>query len=202
MLLTYLRRMAPVVVGVLASALVGFSGLAQAANESFITIDPPQATAEPDKIEVLEFFQYGCPHCRAMEPLIAKWEQQIGDDIVLHRIPVAFNPAMSPWQYLYYTLEAMQRLDLHAKVFAAVQTERNLLNSRDAVVEWAVKQGLDKAEFEAVYDSFGVRTKVNRAGQLIKAYNIDSVPTLAVDGRYLTSPALANGYTQSLDIVD
>lgn len=195
-----LRRLFPSLAGFVATLVM--SAVAQAAGTPYVAIDPPQPTAAPDKIEVLEFFQYGCPHCRAMAPLVANWEKQQDDDIQLQRIPVAFNPAMTPWQNLYYSLEAMNRLDLHPKVFATVQTERNSLNSRSAVVDWAVKQGLDKSAFESVYDSFGVRTKVSRAGQLIKAYNLESVPALVVDGRYMTSPALANGYQQSLDVAD
>lgn len=195
------RRLGSLVFGVVAVVLLAFADTsAEAASEPYVAINPPQATADSGKIEVLEFFQYGCPHCRAMAPLVAKWQPNLGDDVMLIRIPVAFNPSMSSWQYLYYTLEAMNRLDLHPKVFATVQTERNPLATRDAVVEWAVKQGLDKVQFESVYDSFGVRTKVNRANQLIKTYNIESVPTIIVNGSYITSPALANGYSQSLDV--
>lgn len=178
------------------------AGAAQAQQNGYVTIDPPQPTASGNKIEVLEFFQYGCPHCRAMEPLIDKWEKTLGDDVALQRIPVAFNASMTPWQHLYYSLEGLGRLDLQKAVFNTVQTERNPLNSRDRIVAWAEKQGLDKNQFAAMYDSFGVGSKVKRATQLIKAYNLESVPTLVVGGRYMTSPALANGYAQSLDMVD
>lgn len=177
------------------------AGAAQAQQEGYVAIDPPQPTASGDKIEVLEFFQYGCPHCRAMEPLIDSWEKTLGDDVVLQRIPVAFNASMTPWQHLYYTLEGLGRLDLQKAVFNTVQTERNPLNSRDRILDWAEKQGLDKSKFGAMYDSFGVGSKVKRATQLIKAYNLESVPTLVVAGRYMTSPALANGYGESLEMV-
>lgn len=175
---------------------------AQRGNQPFAVIDPPQATETPGKIEVLEFFQYGCPHCRAMEPLVAKWAPSLGDDVVLRPIPVAFNAGMEPWQYLYYTLEAMNRLDLQAAVFNAVQTERNPLNTSARVFDWAQKQGLDRERFESMYKSFGVAAKVKRAQQIITAYNLQSVPTFAVGGRYLTSPALASGYAESLQVVN
>lgn len=177
------------------------AGVAQAQQEGYVAIDPPQPTATGDKIEVLEFFQYGCPHCRAMEPLIDRWEKTLGEDVALRRIPVAFNASMTPWQHLYYTLESLNRLDLQKAVFNAVQTERNPLNSRDRIVDWAEKQGLDKSQFGAMYDSFGVAAKVQQATRLINAYSLESVPTLVVDGRYMTSPALANGYGESLDMV-
>lgn len=175
---------------------------AQRSSQPFTLVEPPQATEAGDKVEVLDFFQYGCPHCRAMEPLIAKWTSTLGDDVVVRHIPVAFNASMEPWQYLYFTLEALNRLDLQPAVFTAVQTERNPLNTPERVAEWAAKKGLDRAQFEATYKSFGVAAKVKRAQQLIAAYNINSVPTLAVGGRYITSPALANGYGESLQVAD
>lgn len=175
---------------------------AQRSAQPFILVEPPQATEAGDKIEVLDFFQYGCPHCRAMEPLISKWTPTLGDDVVVRHIPVAFNAGMEPWQYLYFTLEALNRLDLQPAVFTAVQTERNPLNTPERVAEWAAKQGVDRAQFEAAYKSFGVAAKVKRAQQIITAYNVNSVPTLAVGGRYITSPALASGYGESLQVAD
>lgn len=182
--------------------LAGGPALAAQPAEGYVAIDPPHATAAGERIEVLEFFQYGCPHCRAMEPLIESWLAKQKDDVALFRVPVAFNAAMEPWQRLYYTLEGLDKLELQQAVFSAVQVERNPLNTRERVLEWAGKQGLEQDKFAAMYDSFGVGTKVNRANQLIKSYGLQSVPTLVVDGRYMTSPALANGYQESLVKVD
>ncbi len=181
---------------------VSFMAQAQRGGQTFSTIETPRATDAPGKIEVLEFFQYGCPHCRAMDPLVSKWQQQLGDDVVLQQVPVAFNQSMTAWQYLYYTLAAMNRLDLQPDVFAAVQTRRDPLNSMDRVLDWAESHNLDRDEFAAMYKSFGVAAKVKRANQLIEGYQVNSVPTFAVDGRFLTSPAQANGYQQTLDVVD
>lgn len=188
-----------VVPGLIAAFVAGAANAQQ--GNGYVAIDPPQPTAAGDKIEVLEFFQYGCPHCRAMEPLIENWEKSLGDDVVLQRVPVAFNASMTPWQHLYYTLEGMGRLDLQKAVFTTVQTERNPLNTRDRIVDWAAKQGLDQGKFGAMYDSFGVGAKVKRAAQLIESYSIESVPTLVVGGSYMTSPALAGGYGESLQMV-
>ncbi|MGE4338073.1 MAG: thiol:disulfide interchange protein DsbA/DsbL [Pigmentiphaga sp.] len=187
---------------VLMLSAVALVARAQNGDQPFALIDPPQATDAPGKVEVLAFFQYGCPHCRAMEPLMLKWEPKLADDVLVRHVPVAFNASMAPWQFLYYSLEALDRRDLQAAVFNSVQTERNPLNSAERVFDWAAKQGLDRAEFESMYKSFGVAAKVKRAQQLIQAYSIQSVPTMAVGGRYLTSPALANGYQQSLDVTD
>lgn len=186
--------------GAMATSLVMISAAHAQKDNSFVPIDPPQATSSADKIEILEFFQYGCPHCRAMEPLVHTWQQKQSDDVQLQRVPVAFNAGMAPWQRLYYSLEGLNRLDLQNAVFKTVQTERNPLNTRELAVKWAVDKGLDKAEFEAMYDSFGVGTKVNRANQLIQAYKIQSVPSVAVNGRYMTSPSLSGGYQQTLDV--
>ncbi len=189
---------------VLAFMLLSVALVAQAqrGGQPFSAIEPPRATDAPGKIEVLEFFQYGCPHCRAMDPLVAQWQQNLPDDVVVHHVPVAFNQSMTSWQYLYYTLDAMDRMDLQSDVFAAVQTRRDPLNSMDRVLDWAESHDLDRDEFEAMYKSFGIAAKVKRANQLIESYQINSVPTFAVDGRFLTSPAQANGYEQTLEVVD
>lgn len=197
---SFMRKVAAVM-GVLAATLV-MAGAARAQDSGYVTIDPPQATSAAGKIEVLEFFQYGCPHCRVMEPLVAAWAKTLQDDVSVQRVPVAFNAAMAAWQRLYFSLEALGRLDLHAAVFKTVQDERKHLTSRGEVIEWAQKQGLDKEKFSAMYDSFGVGTKVNRANQLIKAYNLDSVPAMVVNGSYMTSPALSGGYQQTVDVAD
>jgi len=165
-------------------------------------VDPPQPTDTPGKIEVLEFFAYTCPHCKALEPLMRAWARQLPQDVVVHPVPVAFNASMKPLQQLYYSLEVMNRLDLHAKVFAAIHDERKRLVDKSAILDWVASQGVDRAQFEGVFDSFGVQSRIMRADQLAQAYRIDGTPTVAVGGRYVTSPASAGGYQQTVDQAD
>lgn len=155
------------------------------------TLDKPQQAEPGKKVEVIEFFWYSCPHCSALEPSLVEWVKKQGNAISFKRVPVAFRPSFVPQQKLYYTLEAMGRLnDLHPKVFHAIHTERKPLESDAAIADYIAAQGVDKAKFLEVYNSFGVQTKAKRASALQEAYKIDGVPTLAIDGRYMTSPSI------------
>lgn len=168
----------------------------------YLTLEKAQPTdAVGKKVEVLEFFGYFCPHCNALEPSLAAWVKKQGDNIVFKRVPIAFDPRMEPQQRLYYTLEALGKLEqMHAKVFQAIHSERQRLLTEAEITEFATtKLGIDKKLFADTYNSFAVQTKAKRAVQLQSAYKIDGVPTLAVDGRYLTSPSIVGtGAKQSL----
>lgn len=155
------------------------------------TLDKAQQTDSGKKVEVMEFFGYFCPHCNSLEPALADWVKKQGDRIVFKRVPVVFRDTMIPQQKLYYALEAMGRIeDLHPKVFQAIHVQRQSLATDAAIIDFMVKQGVDKQKFLDVYNSFAVQTKVQRAAQLQNAYQVDGVPLLAVDGRFLTSPAI------------
>lgn len=171
---------------------------AQPAN-TFVNVNPPQPT-EPGKVEVLEFFAYTCPHCAVLEPLIQKWKPTLPSKVAFHQVPVAFNQAMKPFQYFYYGLEAVDRLDLHTKFFKALHEEKKRLFTRDAMVDWAVGQGVDRQALIDAMNSFGVKSKVTRADNLTKGYAIQGTPSIAVDGRYVTSPSEAGGYQQTIDV--
>ncbi|MEO6918342.1 MAG: thiol:disulfide interchange protein DsbA/DsbL [Collimonas sp.] len=171
------------------------------AGTDYKVLDNPQPTDSGlgKKVEVTEFFGYFCPHCNALEPTLEEWVAKQGDKISFKRVPVDFgdpngDPKKSPYvtqKKLYYTLEAMGKLpDMHKKVFNAIHVQRQNLNTDAAVADFAAKQGLDKAKFVDVYNSFAVQTKVTRATQLQNAYKVDGVPMLVVDGRYVTSPSV------------
>lgn len=170
-----------------------------AAKGKFIEITPAQAT-EPGKVEVLEFFSYGCGHCAAIEPLLEKWIKAQPADVVVRGVPVAFNASMKPLQRLYYALEALNRLDLHPKVFKAIHQEKKRLFTKAEIKSWIASQGVDAEKFDAAYESFGVSSKASRADQLVTAYRIQGTPTVAVAGRFVTSPSEAGGYQQTLDV--
>jgi len=179
-------------------ATLGFSlvaGMAQAANPvagvDYQILDQARPTEAGAKVEVLEFFWYNCPHCFALEPRVDQWAAKQGDNIVLRRIPIAFNKSFVAQQKLYFTLEAMGRVkDLHPKVFHSIHVERKPLESEAAITEFMVRQGIDRKKFLDTFNSFGVNTKVERATQLRAAYGVNSTPMIAVNGRYITSPAI------------
>ncbi|MDB5770232.1 MAG: thiol:disulfide interchange protein DsbA/DsbL [Burkholderia sp.] len=155
------------------------------------TLDKVQQTDSGNKVEITEFFWYSCPHCFALEPALVEWVKKQGDKIVFKRVPVAFRDSFVPEQKLYYTLEAMGRLnDLHTKVFSAIHVDRQRLDNDAAITAFMEKQGVPKDKFLEVYNSFGVQAKARRAAQLQTAYGIDGVPMIAVDGRFLTAPSI------------
>lgn len=183
------------VLAALSFSLVAVGASAAPANPQngvdYRTLDKAQQTDAGKKVEVLEFFWYGCPHCNSLEPALVEWVKKQGDKIVFKRVPVAFADRMVPHQKLYYTLETMGRVeDLHPKVFQAIHAQRQPLDTDAAITDFMVKQGVDKQKFLDVYNSFGVQSKARRASQVQQAYQVDGVPLLAVDGRFLTSPAI------------
>lgn len=153
-----------------------------------------QRVQQPDaagKVEVIEFFWYGCPHCNAFDPTLHDWVKKQGENVDFKRVPVNFRTTFVPLQKLYYTLEAMGRIEeMHSRIFRTIHVDRQRLDTDDSVTDWAVKQGLDKEKFLATYNSFAVQGKVRRAAQLQQNYGVDGVPLLAVDGRFLTSPSI------------
>ncbi len=156
------------------------------------TLEQPQPTeAGGNKVEVIEFFWYACPHCNALEPALNDWVKKQGDNILFKRVPVNFRESFVPQQRLYYTLEEMGKLDeMHAKVFQAIHNGRQTLDTDASVIEFIEKQGIDKKEFVKRYNSFSVSAKVTRAKYLQGAYNVDGVPMIAIGGRYLTAPSI------------
>lgn len=181
----------------LATALLSAAFAAPAAlaqGQTYTTYQQPHPSSTADKVEVLEFFSYTCGHCAAIDPLVAEWEKTLSDDVVLIHVPVAFNASMEPVQKFYYAIEALDRLDLHSKLFDAIHKEKQRLFTEDSLIDWSVKQGLDKEQITAAISSFGVNTKARNARQLTDNYRIDSTPSITVDGRYLTTPAMTGTY--------
>jgi len=149
-----------------------------------------QPTDTGKKVEVLEFFWYNCPHCFAFEPSLTEWVKKRGDSIVFRRVPVGFRESFVPQQKLYYTLEAMNRMDVHKQVFDAIHVSRQKLDKEEAILEFIDKHGVDRKKFLETYNSFSVQSKVNRVRQLQETYRIDGVPTVVIDGQYITSPSI------------
>ena len=194
----------------LGAGLYTISSISQAqavagkAGADYLVLDK-EVPYEPvaGKVEVVEFFGYWCPHCNAFEPELENWLKRLPSNVSFKRIPVAFNPVHEPLQKLYYALESLGRVnDMQRKVFTAIHADKINLNSQDAIVAWAAKQGLDQKKFVEAYTSFTVNTKVGKAKQLVNAFKIDGVPSLGVAGKYYVDGTLAKGMTRALQIVD
>jgi thiol:disulfide interchange protein DsbA len=189
-----------------AAAVTLASGAAFAqlqAGKDYSRLDPPQPTDAADKVEVVEFFWYGCGHCYRLEPDLAKWTKSLPKDVTFKRIPAIPNEAWGQTAIIYYTLEAMGLLDkYHQKVFDAIHRDNVILSNRKVRDDWLAKQGIDVAEFNKVEKSFSVQAKMSRARQLTAAYKISGVPTLVVNGKYQTSNELAGGPERVVQVTD
>jgi thiol:disulfide interchange protein DsbA len=179
--------------------------LAQQEKARFTLMKPVvPSDVEGKKIEVIEFFHYGCNHCRNFDPLLAQWLKKLPDDVAFKRIPAIWGQAaLRSLALLHYTLSAVKQIDrLHEKIFAAVQDDRVDFSKEDALRAWVEKQGVDVKTFMSAYRSFGVQAQVNRADQLARAYKIDGVPMMAVAGRFTTSAGQTGGHAGMLTEVD
>ena len=179
-------------------------GAAPKEGKDYIKLGKPASVSAPaGKVEVIEFFWYSCPHCNAFEPQFEAWVKSQPADVVVQRVPVAFNASFVPQQKLYFTLEGMNlRPQLHAKVFRTIHVERNLLKTDDAIFEWVGKQGVDLAKFKTVYNSFTVNNQVRKASQLQNEYDVEGVPAMGVAGRYYTDGTKAGNMENVLRVVN
>lgn len=147
---------------------------------------PAPVDSAAGQIEVVEFFAYTCVHCFRFEPLMVAWSKKQPAQVVVRRAPVAFNAGFVPLQHLYYTLEAMGKVEaFHDKVFKAIHVEGQRLNSPETIQAWAEKQGLDGGQFRQTFASFAVSGKARRAAQLQDAYQVEGTPAVGLGGRYI-----------------
>lgn len=174
------------------------------AGSDYLPVEPRAAVeAAAGKIEVVEFFWYNCPHCNVFEPTLDAWIKRVPADVVVRRVPIAFQDSFEPQQRLYYALEAMGLVEkLHGKVFAAVHVEKKNLSKPDAIVDWVAAQGVDKVKFTQQFNSFSVATKAKRATQLQNAYRVEGVPAMGVAGQFYTDGTMAGGMERVLQVVE
>ncbi len=189
---------------VLSPTAVLAQAAAPQAGTDFIRLDRPAPIEAPaGKIEVVEFFGYWCPHCSAFEPTLTQWVKKLPKDVVFKRIPVAFRDDAVPLQRLFYALEAMGLVgSLHERVFTAIHAEKQNLMSVQAITDWVVKQGVDKAKFLEQFNSFSATTKASRAKQLMIDYQVEGVPALGVSGRFYTDGSMAKSMDRALQVAD
>ena len=172
-------------------------------GEQYKTLAQPQATASEDKIEVVELFWYGCPHCYYLEPVIGNWLKNKPDDVEFVRMPAIVGP---PWELLakaYYTAEFLGVMDkVHYALFDAIHKDKKKDVDEAAVQAIFEAQGVSAEDFKNTFGSFAVAVKVNNAKLMTKRYAITGVPTLIVNGKYSTSGSLAGSNENLLKVVD
>jgi len=174
--------------GLLVAAALFISGAALAEaqlGKDYSLLNPPQPTSTK-KIEVLEFFFYGCSHCYALHPLLSAWEKTMPKDVELTLVPTVFRDSWEPMASTFYALESMGKLQqLHDALYRAWNEENMALVDEDKIADFVAKHGVDRAKFTAAYNSFSMQSRVTRAKQMIRSYGINGTPTLVVDGKYV-----------------
>ena len=172
-------------------------------GKNYTRLANPQPVDTGKKIEVIEFFSYGCPHCAALEPFLDAWRAKLPADVAFRRVPVLFHDQWVHLARIYYTLDALgDDAKISPEVFKAIHGEGIALWDDKKFFDWAASKGLDRKKVEAVFSSFGVDSKIKRAMQLGKDYAIDSVPTIIVDGKYMTSSAMVGTHAALPGAID
>lgn len=166
-------------------------------------IEPAHATAAEGKVEVIEFFYYGCPVCYQTEPSFSRWIGSAPDYVAIRRVPALSSEAWAPLAKLYYTLEELGQAErLHWPVYDNIHFEDLKLGNEKVMLDWVARNGIDREKFAQTYASDAVNAKLAQARALLKSYDVRAVPTFIVDGKFLTSARLAGGTEQVVQVLD
>ena len=184
-----------------AALTVTTPSFAQTVGKDYTLITPAQPTDDAAKVEVLEFFSYGCPHCSDFHPQISAWSAKLPADVVFKRVPITFGrAAWANIAKLFYTLETTGDLaKLDGDVFKAIHGERINMFDEKVLTEWVIKKGVDPKKFADTFNSFGVMSKVKRGDQLAQGHKIQGVPAISVDGKYMVG---GKDFNEQLAIAD
>ena len=197
---------------ILGAALVAasvFGMTAQAADapleagKQYVELENAVPVAVPGKIEVVELFWYGCPHCYAFEPTINPWAEKLPEDVHFVRIPAMFGGPWDAHGQLFLTLQSMGvESKVHAAVFNAIQKEHKRLTDPDEMADFVATQGIDREKFLQTFNSFAVKGQIAKAKDLAKRYGISGVPTMIVNGKYRFDLGTAGGPEAALSVAD
>ena len=166
-------------------------------------VDQPRTIDDGDKVEVLEFFWYGCPHCYSFEPHLNKWKNAKPDNVEFVRIPATFQPLWMLHARAYYALQMLGAGDkIHPKFFSEIHNNKNYLKTVDALSKFVEQHGVNRSEFVDAMNSFAVETQVRKAQKLVNDYNLSGVPSITVNGKYLISASMAGSYDNMIKIMN
>jgi len=173
------------------------------AGKEYRRLDAPQPVETGSKIEVLEFFWYGCPACARLDPELTAWKKKLPADVEYRRVPVAFNPNTINHSKIYYALELLKRSDdMQGKVFALIHNQRKQMLDPNEIADFMAANGIDRKAWLDAFNSFTVATQANRAPKIWGGYKLDSTPQVAVDGKFMTSPAMAGSWAATPVVLD
>lgn len=173
------------------------------AGKTYVELATPVPVSEPGKIEVVELFWYGCPHCYAFEPTINPWVEKLPSDVNFRRIPAMFGGPWDAHGQLFLTLEAMGvEHKVHNAVFNAIQKEGKRLTKPEDMADFVATQGVDKDKFLATFNSFAIQGQIKQAKELAQKYGVQGVPTMIVNGKYRFDLGTTGGPEQTLNVAD
>jgi thiol:disulfide interchange protein DsbA len=171
-------------------------------GKHYTRLQTPQPTEKNGKVEVVEFFWYGCQHCADFEPLLQAWMKKLPADVSFKKVPAVFNEKWAHGARLYYTLEAMDLLGkLHVAVFDAMVKQKINLGDEKILLDWMTKQGVDTRKFADMYKSFSIEGKVRQAVEMTQEYGFGGVPVVIVGGKYMPAPSIGS-FPDMLRVVD
>lgn len=190
--------------------LLGALTLAHAQEEApykagvhYVVLPTPAPTQEPDKIEVVELFWYGCGHCYTFEPIIQDWKKQLPEDVHFRPVPAMFGGTWNTHGQLFYTLESLNKLDeTHSAVFQAIHNQGNRLADEAAMIKLLEPYGISSDTFKRAWSSFGVRSKMEQASRLARSYRATGVPVLVVNGKYRIEGGMVGGFDEMLKVAE
>ena len=164
---------------------------------------PSEQTDSSEKVVVEEFFWYGCPHCSTFEPYLKTWEKTKPANVEFTRVPAIFRPEWEVQARAYYALSNMGKIDdLHGKIFTAIHKNKKRLDKKESLIDFIVENGVDRKKFLEEYNSFAVDGMVRKAKKKIKAYQIQGVPSIVINGKYVTSGSMAGSYDNMIKITN
>jgi len=184
-------------------SLLVLSSASFAAGKGYKDLAAIQPTQDPSKVEVIEFFWYGCPHCYQFEPALEKWRANLPDNVTFIRQPAVFSAVWAKHAKAYYTAEVLGVVDkVHADFFHAIQVEKQKLTSEDDLAKFFVAHGVDEATFHDAYNSFIVDTKMRQAKTMGPRYGITGVPAIVVNGKYLVNGKTAGSHGGMIKVMN
>ncbi|MCX7102163.1 MAG: thiol:disulfide interchange protein DsbA/DsbL [Methylobacter sp.] len=183
--------------------LFSFTTLLKAEPVGYETLSPAQPTRNPDKVEIIEFFWYGCPHCYSFEPLLEKWVKELPKNVEFIRQPAVFSDLWGKHAKAYFTAEALGVVDkIHNDFFDAIQNKKQKLETEDELAKFFVAHGVNETEFRSTFNSFLVDSKMRQATATGGRYGITGVPAIIINGKYKTNGPLAGSHEKMLEVID
>jgi len=191
-----------IIASALFTLMLSFTSIINAETLGYEAVTPAQPTKSTDKIEVIEFFWYGCPHCYSFEPFLSKWAKTLPKNVEFIRQPAVFSELWGKHAKAYFTAEALGVVDkVHSDLFDAVQAKQSL-ETEDELAKFFAAHGVKESDFRTNYNSFLVDAKMRQAKTMAARYGVNGVPAIIINGKYRTNATLAGSQEKMIDVIN